>query len=117
MTPHPAMQQGGFYMQHPQAAAMAQQSPGMFQQRPPFNSPHPLQDPQNNQQGLMGLRPPIGTNNGMNPPHTDVNLAGGSSSVIPISNPGLNDAHKQDKPDGQGSSAPVIHGGEGEEAK
>ncbi|KAL8554071.1 hypothetical protein ACS0TY_002334 [Phlomoides rotata] len=120
MTPHPAMQQGGFYMQHPQAAAMTQQSPGMFQQRPLFNSPHPLQDPQNNQQPHpqvpMGLRP-IGTNNGMNTPHNDANLVGGSSSVMPISNPGLNDSRKEDKPDGQGNSAPAIHGGEGEEAK
>ncbi|KAL0420024.1 UNVERIFIED_CONTAM: G-interacting factor 3 [Sesamum radiatum] len=32
MTPHPAMQQGGFYMQHPQAAAMAQQ-PGNKQDK------------------------------------------------------------------------------------
>lgn len=117
MSPHPAMQQGGFYMQHPQAAAMAQQSPSMFQQRPPFSSPHLLQDPQSNQQahpqGPMSLRP-IGSNNGMNSPHNDGNLGGGSSSVVHTPKSSLNDARKQDKPDGQ---APVIHGGDGEEAK
>lgn len=135
MTPHPAMQQGGFYMQHPQAAAMTQQ-PGIFQPRAPFNNPHPLQDPQQHQnnlqphpqanQGQMALRS-VGPNNGMNPPHNDANLGGGSSSV-PTSNSSLNDkrgGNKQDKPDGravassdgQGNSAVVHGGGDGEEAK
>lgn len=133
MTPHPAMQQAGFYMQHPQAAAMAQQS-GMFQARAPFSSPHPLQDPQqhpNNlqshhqaSQGQLTLR----SNNSMNPLHNDANL-GGAGNSIPTSNSNLNDIRggsKQDKPDSRGgagsdgqgnSTAAVRGGGDAEEAK
>ncbi|XP_059301538.1 GRF1-interacting factor 3-like isoform X1 [Lycium ferocissimum] len=46
MAPHPAMQQGGFYMQHPQAAAMTQQQQGMFTSKMPlqFNNPQQLHD-------------------------------------------------------------------------
>nr|KYP59128.1 Protein SSXT [Cajanus cajan] len=103
MAPHPAMQ-AGFYMQHPQAAAMAQQQ-GMFPQKMPlqFGNPHQMQDQQQQlhqqaMQGQMGLRPG-GINNGMHPMH----------------GAGANDARgggKQDASeagpaggDGQGSSA------------
>ncbi|KAH6767314.1 GRF1-interacting factor 3 [Perilla frutescens var. hirtella] len=132
MTPHSAMQQGAFYMQHPQAAAMAQQQ-GMFQPRAPF--PHPLQDPQQHpanqqqaSQGQLGLRS-VPPNNGMNPPHSDANL-GGASSSVPTSHSNLNDIRggtgsKQDKPDsraggssdGQGNSTGVHGSGDAEEAK
>lgn len=135
MTAHPAMQQGGFYMQHPPAAAMAQQ-PGILPPRAPFNNSHPLQDLQQHQpqqphpqtsQGRMTLRS-VGPNNGMNPLHNDTTLGGGSSSGMPPSNSGLNDSrggNKQDKPDGgtaassdgQGNSAAAHGGGDGEEAK
>ncbi|KAL1541216.1 GRF1-interacting factor [Salvia divinorum] len=135
MTPHHAMQQGGFYMQHPQAAAMAQQQ-GTFQPRPPFNSPHLLQDPQQHPniqhshlqacQGQLTMRS-VGPNNGMNPQHNDANI-GGASSSIPTSNSNLNDIRgvsKQDKPDsrvaggsdGQGNSTAVRGGGDAEEGK
>ncbi|PIN13340.1 Calcium-responsive transcription coactivator [Handroanthus impetiginosus] len=128
MSPHPAIQQGGFYMQHPQAAAAMAQQQGMFPPRAPFNNPHALQDPQQHQpQGQMALRS-VGPTNGVNPPHNDTSLGGGNSSV-PTSNSGLSDirgGNKQDKPDGggaassdgKGSSAAVVHGGgDGEEAK
>ncbi|XP_057805859.1 GRF1-interacting factor 3-like [Salvia miltiorrhiza] len=132
MTPHPAMQQGGFYMQHPQAAAAMAQQQGMFQPRAPFNSPHLLQDPQQQHghpqagQGQLGMRS-VGPNNGMNPQHNDASL-GGASSSVPTSNSNLNDIRgvsKQDKPDsraatgsdGQGNSAAARGGGDAEEAK
>lgn len=123
-------------MQHPQAAAMAQQQ-GMFQARSPFSSPHLLQDPQqhpNNQhghlqagQGQLAMRS-VAPNNGMNPQHSDTNL-GGASSGVPASNSNLNDIRggsKQDKADsraaapgsdGQGNTTGVRSGGDAEEAK
>ncbi|GAB2271863.1 GRF1-interacting factor 3 [Dionaea muscipula] len=42
MSPHPAMQQGAYYIQHPQAAAMAQQ-PGIFPPKMPVQFPTPQQ--------------------------------------------------------------------------
>ncbi|KAF5733274.1 GRF1-INTERACTING FACTOR 2 family protein [Tripterygium wilfordii] len=87
MSPHPGMQQGGFYMQHPQALAMAQQ-PGFFPSRMPlqFNKPHQIQDPQQlhqqHQQAFqaqMGIRP-VGPNSGMHPMHSEATLGGGSSA-------------------------------------
>ncbi|KAJ4952167.1 hypothetical protein NE237_028999 [Protea cynaroides] len=82
MPPHPAMQQGGHYMQYPQAA-MAQQ-PGVFAARPPlqFNpqqmqeQQHQLQLHQQSMQGPMGMRP--GANNGMLAMHNETTLGGGS---------------------------------------
>ncbi|XP_047338333.1 GRF1-interacting factor 2-like [Impatiens glandulifera] len=79
MAPHPGMQTGGFYMQHPQsaAAAMAQQG-GLFSPKMPlqFNSPHQMPPDQQQQhqqflqqqyqqamQAQMGMRP-SGVNNG-----------------------------------------------------
>ncbi|XP_047971179.1 GRF1-interacting factor 3-like [Salvia hispanica] len=121
MTPHPAMQQGGFYMQHPQAAAIPQQQ-GMFQPRPPpFNSPHLLQDPQQHPNNQLGMRS-VGPNNGMNPQHTDPSLGGASSSVPTKDTRGVSMQDKPDSraaagPDGQGNS-PAIRGiGDAEEAK
>ncbi|KAL2468897.1 Uncharacterized protein Fot_50473 [Forsythia ovata] len=123
MSPHPAMQQGGFYVQHPRAAAMAQQ-PGIFPPRAPlqFNNPNPIQDqqqqhlPQQAMQAQMVLRPG-GASNGAHPTHNDATLGGGSSS-IPTSNSGANDVRggiNQDKPEGQASGADA--GGDGDEAK
>uniref|UniRef100_A0A5B7B1A5 Putative GRF1-interacting factor 3 n=1 Tax=Davidia involucrata TaxID=16924 RepID=A0A5B7B1A5_DAVIN len=133
MAPHPAMQQGGFYMQHPQAAAMAQQS-GIFSPKVPlqFNNPHQMQDQQQQQQlhqqhqqaiqAQIGMRPG-GANNGMHPVHTETTLGGGSGGAPPTST-GQSDARggsKQDIPeagtagtDGQGSSAAGHNGGDGE---
>lgn len=132
MAPHPAMQPG-FYMQHPQAAAMAQQQ-GMFPQKMPmqFGNPHQMQDQQQQQQqlhqqamqGQMGLRP----NNGMHSMHNEASLGGGGSGGPPsASNPndGRGGGSKQDGSeagtaggDGQGSSAAAAHNsGDGEEAK
>lgn len=116
MTPHPAMPQGGYYLQHPQAAPMTQQ-PGIFPPRAPFSNMHPLQDPQVQQyqtQGQIAMRP-VAPNSGINPSHNETNLGGGNNS-IPASNAELNATHggtKQDKPDassdGQGNST-VAHG-------
>ncbi|CAA3026573.1 Hypothetical predicted protein [Olea europaea subsp. europaea] len=117
MSPHPAMQQGGFYAQHPRAATIAQQ-PGIFLPRAPlkFNNPHPIQDQQQllTQQAMqaqMVLRPG-GASNGAQPTHNDSTLGGGSNS-IPTSNDvqGVN----QDKPECQASGANA--GGDGDEAK
>ncbi|KAB1219721.1 GRF1-interacting factor 3 [Morella rubra] len=130
MAPHPALQQGGYYMQHPQAAAMGQQ-PGIFPQKLPlqFNNPHAIQDPQQQLhqqhqqaiQGQMGMRTG-GANNGLHPMHTDATHGGGSSGGGPI--PGPNDVRggsKQDGSevgaggaDGQGTSVAVHGSGDGE---
>ncbi|PSS03903.1 GRF1-interacting factor like [Actinidia chinensis var. chinensis] len=135
MAPHPAMQPAGFYMQHPQAAAMAQQ-PGIFPHKMPlqFNNPHQLQEHLQQQQqqqqmyqhhqqaiqGQMGMRPG-GTNNGMHPQHTEAALGGGSSGVAAPS-AGQGDVRgglKQDASgagaDGQGSSGAGSGGGDGAE--
>ncbi|GFY81561.1 GRF1-interacting factor 3 [Actinidia rufa] len=131
MAPHPAMQPAGFYMQHPQAAAMAQQ-PGIFPHKMPlqFNNPHQLQEHLQQQQmyqhhqqaiqGQMGMRPG-GTNNGMQPQHNEAALGGGSSGVAAPS-AGQGDVRgglKQDASgagtDGQGSSGAGSGGGDGAE--
>ncbi|BBG97697.1 GRF1-interacting factor 3 [Prunus dulcis] len=86
MAPHPAMQQAGYYMQHPQAAAMAQQQ-GIFPPKMPlqFNNPHQMHDAaqqlhqqhQQAMQGQMGMR--AGGANGMpSMHHTEATLGGGS---------------------------------------
>ncbi|KAE8660535.1 GRF1-interacting factor 3 [Hibiscus syriacus] len=127
MAPNPAMQPGGYFMQHPEAAAMVQQA-GISPQKVPwqFNSPHQMQDPQQHQQamqGQMGIRPG-GPNNGIHPMYAKASLGGGSSGgVSPAS--GQNDGragNKQDDSeagaDGQGSTAGGYGGGDGaEEAK
>ncbi|KAF5743079.1 GRF1-INTERACTING FACTOR 2 family protein [Tripterygium wilfordii] len=125
MSPHPAMQQGGFYMQHPQALAMAQQQ-GVFPQKMPlqFNNPHQIQDPQQlhqqQQQAFqmqMGMRP-VGPNNGMHPMHSEATLGGGSGAG-PTSTSGPNDVRGGSTntgttgTDGHGNSA-AGHGGDGE---
>lgn len=141
MAPHPAMQQGGYYMQHPQAA-MAQQ-PGIFPQKVAlqFNSPHQIQEHQQQQlhqqqqqqqqlhqqhqqaiQGQMSMRPG-GANNGMHAMHTETSVGGGSGGGPP-STAGLNErgGTKQDGgseaattgADGQGSSVATHGTGDGE---
>ncbi|XP_075484447.1 GRF1-interacting factor 3-like isoform X1 [Primulina tabacum] len=103
MTPHPAMQQGAFYMPHPQAAAMAQQA-GIFPTRAPFNSPHPMQDlrqqlPQPPPH-LHSTQAYAGAINGMHPAQTEADLGVGRS--IPSSKYGPTDTrgvNKQDKLD------------------
>ncbi|XP_073130515.1 GRF1-interacting factor 3-like isoform X2 [Henckelia pumila] len=128
MTPHPAMQQGAFYMPHPQAAAMAQQA-GIFPARAPFNSPHPMQDLRQQLQPpphLHATQAYVGAANGMHPAQTETNL-GGSRSV-PSSKSGPTDTrgvNKQDKPDTGATgrsdvkgSSNVAHGSsDGPEAK
>lgn len=126
MAPHPAMQQGQYYMQQ-QAAAMAQQQ-GVFPPRMPsqFSSPLQLHDQQQQQQhqqqlhqqhqqaipGQMNFRP-TGPTNGMHPMQSESTLGGGSSAPPPTS-ASASDArggNKQEGPeagsggDGQGSSA------------
>ncbi|CAK9143640.1 unnamed protein product [Ilex paraguariensis] len=129
MAPHPAMQQGGFYMQHPQAAAMAQQ-PGIFPPKVPlqFNNPHQMQGQQQQQKqhlhqqgihGQMGMRPG-GANNGMHLVHAEAAVGGGG----PHATAGLSDVrvgYKQDASeaaasgaDGHGSSATGHGGGDGD---
>lgn len=115
IAPHPAMQAGGFYMQHPQAAAMGQQ-PGLFAQRPPlqFNSPHQLQEHLQQQQlhqqhqlamqGQIGMRPG-GANNGMHPQHADATLGGVSGGAQPLS-----DARGGSKQDASEARTPGTRG-------
>ncbi|GAB4833093.1 GRF1-interacting factor 3 [Ancistrocladus abbreviatus] len=84
MTPHPTMQQGAYYMQHPQAAAIAQQQ-GIFPPKMPiqFGSHHQLHEQQQLHQqhpqavqGHVNIRPG-GPGNSMHPGHTDATLGGG----------------------------------------
>ncbi|XP_043726035.1 GRF1-interacting factor 2-like [Telopea speciosissima] len=85
MPPHPAMQQGGHYVQYPQAA-MAHQ-PGVFAPRAPLQfNPQQMQEQQQLQlqqqhqqamQGPMGMRP--GANNGMLAVHNETTVGGGGS--------------------------------------
>ncbi|XP_022734831.1 GRF1-interacting factor 3-like [Durio zibethinus] len=131
MAPHPAMQPGGYFMQHPQAAAMAQQS-GIFPQKVPlqFNNPHQMQDPQQQlhqqhqqaMQGQMGIRPG-GPNNGMHHPMHDEATLGGGSCGGPSPASGPNEGRGGNKQegseagaDGQGSTAGGNGGGDGSEA-
>ncbi|XP_009366620.2 GRF1-interacting factor 3-like [Pyrus x bretschneideri] len=126
MAPHPAMQQAGYYMQHPQAAAMAQQQ-GIFSPKMPmqFNNMHQMHDPQQHQQamqGQMGMRP--GGPNGMpSMHHTEATHGGGSGG--PNSAGGPNDGRGRSKDasesgaggDGQGTSAGGHGNGDGEDGK
>ncbi|KAJ9188616.1 hypothetical protein P3X46_003952 [Hevea brasiliensis] len=125
MAPHPAMQQGAYYMQHPQAAAMAQQS-GIFPQKMPlqFNNPHQMQDPQQLHQaaiqGQMGMRP-MGANNGMHPMHAEATLGSNGPSATAGSND-VRGGSKQDASeagasgaDGQGNAAAGHSGADGTE--
>ncbi|KAM3343969.1 GRF1-interacting factor 2 [Capsicum chinense] len=102
ITPHPAMQQGGFYMQHPQAAAMTQQQ-GMFTPKMSlqFNNPQHLQDQQQHQQ-LQRQQQGIpqqtgmqlgGANSGM---HSNL---GGASAGSQLTTSGTGDARGGNKPD------------------
>ncbi|XP_022770632.1 GRF1-interacting factor 3-like [Durio zibethinus] len=120
MASHPAMQPGGYFMQHPQAAAMAQQ-PGIFPQKMPlqFNNPHQMQDPQQHlqtMQGQMGIRAG-GPNNGMHPMHAEATLGGGSGGGPPPAS-GPNDGRGGNKQEGSEAGADGHGGGDGaEEAK
>ncbi|KAF8413389.1 hypothetical protein HHK36_001370 [Tetracentron sinense] len=69
MPPHPAMQQGGHYMQHPQAAMVQQQ--GVFAPKVPLQfNPQQIQDQlqqlhhQQGIQGHMGVRSEVGSGDG-----------------------------------------------------
>ncbi|CAN1353989.1 GRF1-interacting factor 3 [Linum perenne] len=119
---HPAtMQQGAYYMQHPQAAAMGQQPGGGFPPRMPvqFNNQHQMQDPQQLHQqaamhAQMRMRPLGVNNNGMHAMQADTSL--GNSGLPPPAS-GSSGPNKQDASDagttgadGQGSSA--ADGGE-----
>lgn len=115
-------------MQHPQAAAMAQQS-GIFPPKMPlqFNNPHQMQDPQQLHQaaiqGQMGMRP-MGANNGMHPMHTEAAHVSSGPSATAGSND-VRGGNKQDATDagasgadGQGNSAAGHTGADGgEDAK
>ncbi|XP_042506488.1 GRF1-interacting factor 2-like [Macadamia integrifolia] len=85
MPPHPAMQQGGHYMQYPQAA-IAQQPVFAPRASLQFN-PQQMQEQQQqlhlhqqSMQGHMGMRP--GANNGMLAMHNET-LGGGSGGSQP----------------------------------
>ncbi|XP_057532746.1 GRF1-interacting factor 2-like [Amaranthus tricolor] len=125
VAPHPAMQQGAYYMQQ-QAAAMAQQH-GIFPPRMPaqFNSAlqmhdqhqqqqHPVHQQQQQQTaipGQMNFRP-TGLSDGVHPMQTEAALGGGNSGGPPASASPSDGrgANKQDGPeggsvgDGQGNS-------------
>ncbi|KAI9076796.1 hypothetical protein K1719_041212 [Acacia pycnantha] len=76
MAPHPAMQPW-YYMQHPQAAAMAQQQQGVFPSKAPpqFGYPYHQQQQQSQPQAMQGQM-------GMRPMH-EAALGGGSPSNDP----------------------------------
>ncbi|XP_055808035.1 GRF1-interacting factor 3-like isoform X2 [Solanum dulcamara] len=116
MSPHHAMQQGGFYMQHPQAAAMTQQQ-GMFTSQMPlqFNNPQQLQDQQQHQhQQLQRQQQRMqlgGANSGM---HSTLSAASHSSQLTTSGAGDARGGNKQDNSeiepsgaDGQASSATV----------
>ncbi|PIA34886.1 hypothetical protein AQUCO_03700271v1 [Aquilegia coerulea] len=109
MPTHPAMQQGGHYMQHPQAA-MPQQPSGFPPKSPMQFNPQQMQEQQRLQlqqqhqqalQGHMGIRP--GVNNGLQM-HGDGNV-GGSSSGGPSSTGNLPDFSRSGAGPGAGSSS------------
>lgn len=131
---HPAMTQGGFYIQHPQAPSMGQQ-PGIFPPKMPLqfnNLHHHMQEHQQQQQqqqllqhqqalqGQMGVRPG-GPNNGMHPMHGEANLGVGGSGGPPTTTSNQNDRNKQQDgsdvgpSNANGSSAGGHVGGEGSE--
>lgn len=117
-------------MQHPPAAALAQQ-PGMFPPRMSlqYNNPHAMQDHQQQHlhqqaiQGQIGIRPG-GPSNGIHPLHSETATGVGAAGGPPATS-GQSDRNKLDTSeagpsgvDGQGSSAPGHTGGEvSEEAK
>ncbi|XP_009622706.1 GRF1-interacting factor 3 isoform X1 [Nicotiana tabacum] len=106
MAPHPAMQQGGFFMQHPQAAAMNQQQ-GMFTAKMPlqFNNPQQMQDQQHQQ--LQRQQQGIPQQTGMQLGGLNSTL-GGASNGSQLSTSGAGDArggNKQDNPDAEPSGA------------
>ncbi|MCL7039170.1 hypothetical protein MKW94_019411 [Papaver nudicaule] len=103
MQAHPGMQQGGgLFMQHPQAAAMAQQQQAFAQKMPMHFSPQQMQDHHQQQQqlhhqqqqqqaalhGHMMMRPG-GANNGMQVMHNEATLGGGLNSGGPTPSAGL----------------------------
>lgn len=124
MAPHPAMQQGAFYMQHPQAAMAMAQQPGVFSPKMPmqFANPHQMQELQQQMhqhqqslQGQMGIRP-VGINNGVHALQAETS-AGGPSAPVPNDQRG---GSKQDAPeaatagaDGQGTSGAGNGGADG----
>ncbi|KAJ8748465.1 hypothetical protein K2173_003361 [Erythroxylum novogranatense] len=123
MAPHPALQQGAYYAQHPQAAAAMAQQPGLFPPKMPlqFNNPHQMQDRQQLHQAAiqvqMGMRPMV-PNNGMHPMHAETNLGSSGPSTVPgshdargVSKQGLSDAGATGT-DGHGGSA-AGHRGDG----
>ncbi|KAI4385186.1 hypothetical protein MLD38_003240 [Melastoma candidum] len=127
VAPHPAMQQGTYFMQHPQAAVMAQQQghfPPKMQMQ--FGSPHQVPDPQlslHQQQAIqsqMGMRP-VGPGNGLHPLSAE-SLASGGSGAPPPSSSGLS-ASKQavsdagnTSIDGHGSTQTRHPSGDGEQS-
>uniref|UniRef100_A0A6M2F8V7 SS18 N-terminal domain-containing protein n=1 Tax=Populus davidiana TaxID=266767 RepID=A0A6M2F8V7_9ROSI len=126
MAPHPAMQQGTYYMQHPQAAAMAQQ-PGIFPPKMPlqFNAVHQMQDPQlllqQAMQGQMGIRP-IGANTGTHPMRAEIALGSSGHSASAGTNDMCGGSKQHDSEaattggaDGQGGSAARHNGDDGSE--
>ncbi|PON75484.1 SS18 family [Parasponia andersonii] len=123
MAPHPAMQQGGYFTQHPQAAAMMQQ-PGIFPQKMPlqFNNPHQMQDPQQQLhqqhqaaiQAQMAMRP-AGANNGMHPMHHAEATVGAGGSAGPNVSAGPNEGRGGSKQDGS-EAGPAGGDGQGTSA-
>ncbi|CAM8887087.1 unnamed protein product [Rhodiola kirilowii] len=85
-APHPAMQQGAYFMPHPQAATAASmgQQPVMFPPKAPmqYNSPHQMQDQQQQlqqlhpQPGPMGMRP-VGMHYPIHPDALTTTITGG----------------------------------------
>ncbi|XP_050385140.1 GRF1-interacting factor 3-like [Argentina anserina] len=111
LAPHPAMQQAGYYMQHPQAAAAMAQQQGLFPQKMQmqFNSAQQMHEVQQQlhqqaMQGQMGMRP--GGANGMPSMHHTESTHGGSKQDNPEAGTGG---------DGQGSSAGGHGCGDGED--
>ncbi|KAG6786912.1 hypothetical protein POTOM_008532 [Populus tomentosa] len=126
MAPHPAMQQGTYYIQHPQAAAMAQQ-PGIFPPKMPlqFNAVHQMQDPQllhqQAMQGQMGIRP-IGANSGTHPMRAEIALGSSGHSASAGTNDMCGGSKQHDSgaattggADAQGGSAARHNGDDGSE--
>ncbi|KAI4383547.1 hypothetical protein MLD38_009373 [Melastoma candidum] len=127
VVPHPAMQQGAYFMQHPQAAVMSQQQghfPPKMQMQ--FGGPHQVHDPQlsmHQQQAIqsqVGMRP-VGPGNGLHPLSAE-SLGGGVSGAQPPSSSGMI-ASKQDgsdagntSTDGHGSAPSRHPSGDGEQS-
>ncbi|KAF9600808.1 hypothetical protein IFM89_012547 [Coptis chinensis] len=120
MPPHPAMQQGGHYMQHPQAAL---QQPSGYQPKTPMQfNPQQLQEHQRQQlhqhqqalQGHMGIRP--GVNNGGVGPASAISPSGGggaSSSPVDVRE-GKQDGVEAGSGNVQGSAATGHNSANGE---